>query len=103
MVPYMCDLQRNGTGELTKQKETHRLRKQSYSGQGKGRVREPGMVMHTLLYLKRITNKDLLYSSENSAQCYVAAWIGGEFGGEWIPVYVWLSPFTVPLKLAQHC
>ena len=26
--------------------------------------------------------KDLLYSTENSAQCYVAAGIGGEFGGE---------------------
>ena len=68
-----------------------------------GTVREFGIDMYTLLYLKRITNKDLLYSSENSAQCYVAAWIWGEFGGEWIPVYLWLSPFTAPLKLAQHC
>ena len=24
----------------------------------------------------------------NSAQCDVAAWMGGEFGGEWIHVYV---------------
>ena len=103
MVPYMCDLQRNDTGELTKQKETHRLRKQSYSGQGKGRVRESGMVMHTLLYLKRITNKDLLYSTANSTQCYVAVWKGGEFGGEWIHVYVWLSPIAVHLKLSQYC
>ena len=23
--------------------------------------------------------------------------------GEWIPVYVWLSPFAVHLKLSQHC
>ena len=35
------------------------------------------MDMHTLLYLKRITNKDLLYSTQNSAQCYVAALMGG--------------------------
>ena len=35
----------------------------------------------TLLYLKWITNKDLLYSTGNSAQCYVAAWMGGEFEG----------------------
>ena len=28
--------------------------------------------------------KDLLCSTWNSAQCYVAAWMGGEFGGEWI-------------------
>ena len=34
----------------------------------------------TLLYLKWITNKDLLYSTWNSAQCYAAAWIGGWFG-----------------------
>ena len=32
--------------------------------------------------------------------CYVSAWMGGEFGGEWIHVYVWVSPFTVHLKLS---
>ena len=47
--------------------------------------------------------KDLLYSTRNSAQCYVAAWMGREFGGEWIHVYVWLSPFAVHLKLSQCC
>ena len=30
------------------------------------------MDMYTLLYLKWITNKDLLYSTGNSAQCYVS-------------------------------
>ena len=50
-----------------------------------------------------IINKDLLCSAGNSAQCYEAAWMGGEFGGEWIHVYVWLSPFTVHLKLSQYC
>ena len=39
-------------------------------------VREFGMDMSTLLYLKWIANKDLLYSTGDSAQCYVAAWIG---------------------------
>ena len=34
---------------------------------------------------------------------YVAIWIGGEFGREWIHVYVWLSPFAVHLKLSKHC
>ena len=61
------------------------------------------MDMNTLLYLKWITNKDLLCSTGNSARCYVVAWMGGDFGGEWIHVYVWLSPFTVHLKLSQHC
>ena len=54
--------------------------------------------MYTLLYLKWIANKDLLYSTGNSAQCQVAAWLRGEFGGEWIHVYTWLSPFKVHLK-----
>ena len=40
--------------------------------------------MYTLLYLKWIINKDLLYSTRNSAQCDMAAWMGGEFGGEWM-------------------
>ena len=40
-----------------------------------------------------------MYTTWNSALCYVAAWIGAEFGGEWIPVYVWLSPFSVHQKL----
>ena len=47
------------------------------------------MNMNTLLYLKGITNKDLLYSTGNSAHCYVAAWMGGEFGGDgYIYTYV---------------
>ena len=45
-----------------------------------------GMDMYTLLYIKWITDKDLLCSTRNSAQCYAAAWMGGEFGGEWIHV-----------------
>ena len=75
--------------ELTKQEETHR--EQSNGCQ------------YTALYLKWTTKKGLLYSTGNSAQCYVAAWMGGEFGGERIHVYVWLSPFTVYLKPSQHC
>ena len=37
---------------------------------------EFGIDIYTLLYLKQITNKNLLYSTGNSAQCYVAAWMG---------------------------
>ena len=46
-----------------------------------------------------LTNKDLLCSTGKSAQCHVAAWMGGEFGGEWMHVYAWLSPSAVHLKL----
>ena len=40
---------------------------------GKGSDREFGMDMDTTMYLKWITNKVLLCSTGNSAQCYVAA------------------------------
>ena len=56
------------------------------------------MVVYTQLYFKWITNKDLLNSTWNSAQCYVAAWMGREFGGEWIHVCIWLRLFTIHLK-----
>ena len=39
------------------------------------------MDTYTLLYLKWVTNKDLLDSTGNSAQCYLAAWMGGQFCG----------------------
>ena len=42
---------------------------------------EFGMDVYTLLYLKWITNMDLLYSTWNSAEWYVAACIRGEFAG----------------------
>ena len=65
---------------LTKQKETHRLRKPCYGCLGEGIVREFGKVMHTLLYSKWITKKDLLYSTENSAPGCVAAQRGVGLG-----------------------
>ena len=49
-------------------------------------------------------NQQGLYNTENSPQCYVAAWMRERVGleGEWLHVYVWLSPFSVHLKLSQH-
>ena len=44
---------------------------------GEGIVKE-----YTLQYLKWISNKDLLYTTWNYFQCYVAAWMGGELGGD---------------------
>ena len=81
---------------LTKQKQIHRQRKNLWLPWGRrmGRTDSQGVwagYVHTA-DLKWITNQDLLYSTWNSAQCYVAAWMGGEFGGEWIHMYVWLSP-----------
>ena len=64
---------------LIKQKQTYRFRKRIYGCLGE-RDRELGMDIYTLLYVKGISNKVLLYSTGNSAQCYIAAWMGGEFG-----------------------
>ena len=49
-------------------------------------VRESGVDRYTLLCLTWATNKDLQYSTRDSAECYLAAWMGGEFGGQWIHV-----------------
>ena len=68
-----------------------------------GRDMEFGIDMYTLLYLKWITNKVLLYSTGNTAQCYNTVWMRGEFEGEWIHVYIGLSPSAIHLKLPQHC
>ena len=68
------------TNELTYKTETDsQLREGTYScrweGCGEGIVRAFRMDMFTLLYLKWIMNKDLLYSTWIFAQCYVAAWM----------------------------
>ena len=68
-----------------------RLREWIYSCQGRGIVGELEMDIYTLLCLKRVTNKDLLYITWNSAQCCVAAWMGGELGEEWIHVPLLLT------------
>ena len=47
-------------------------------------------------------SQHILYSTWISTQCYVAAWMGGDLGGEWMRVHVWLCPFTVQLKLLYH-
>ena len=43
---------------------------------------------HTAMF--KVDNQQLptVFSTWNSAQCQVAAWMGGEFGEEWIHVYV---------------
>ena len=62
----MWDLKRNDKNELAYKTDLQTLR--MMKGCGKGIVKEFGMDMHTLLYLKWITNKDLLYSAWDSAQ-----------------------------------
>jgi len=62
---------------FTKQKQTHRLREGSYGyrweRRKEGPVREFGMDLYILVYLKWVTNKVLLHSTGNSAQGYMGA------------------------------
>ena len=51
-------------------------------------VRESVMDVDTLLDLTPRSSQDLLESTGDSAECHVAAWMGGEFGGERVHVYV---------------
>ena len=55
-IPYMWNLKRNDTNELTKQKETHRLRKPTHGCRGEGAVRDFGKDMYTLLCLEWVTS-----------------------------------------------
>ena len=97
MTSLVCENQKEiiQMNLLRIQKETHRLRKQTHGCRGEGIVEDFEKLMYTLLYLKWITNKNLLYSTWNSAQCYVPTWMGGGFGEEQIHVYVQLNSFTV--------
>ena len=82
----MQNLKRNDTYQLiSKQKQTHRQRMNLFlpgGRMGDRMFREFGINKYSLLYLKWITNKNLLYSTGNSAQCSVVAWMGGESGEE---------------------
>ena len=80
---------------FTKQKQTHRLWKQTYGYQrrklGGGRKAgkaEFGIHIYTLLYVKQIINKDLLYSTGNSIQYSVITYMGKEFVKGWMYAYV---------------
>ena len=55
-------------------------------------------MLWVLLYLRWITNNELLCSTGNSTQLYDSLDGRGVFGTR-IPGYIWLSPFTVHLKL----
>ena len=55
-----------------------------------GRDRDFGMNRYTLLYLKWISNKDVLRSTGNSAQCCVEAWMRGSLGENgYMHMYGW--------------
>ena len=93
-VPTGIQWQERGNGRI--KMVWSRLREWTYSCQGErrmgdGTVRDFGKVMYTLLYLKWITNKGLLYSTWNSAQCYVPACMGrGSWKNGYMYKYDWI-------------
>ena len=46
------------------------------------------MDMYTVLYIKWITDKDLLHNTGNSTQYSVMAYMGKENKKEWVYVYI---------------
>ena len=68
---YMWNLKIIQMDLLTKQKQTHKRRKQPYGSQkgGRGGINQEFVInRYTLLYIKQINNKDPLNSTENSTQ-----------------------------------
>ena len=80
---------------FTKQKQTHRCRKQTYGYQeekGVGGInQEFGISRYKLRYIKQINNKVLLYSTGNYIQYSVITYMGKESENGWIYVYVQLN------------
>ena len=96
-IPYMWNKEREYTNELIYKTETdsqiYRTHLWWPGGKpwGKGIVRQFLTNMYTLLHLKWMANKVLLYSTGDSAQCHVEVWMGGDLWRRtdtcgWIPM-----------------
>ena len=82
-IPCMQNVKGNDVMQINLLQNRNGLRTNwLLEGKDEGK-RQFGMDIYTLLSLKWITKKDLLYSTWNSTQCYMAAWTGGEFQEEW--------------------
>ena len=42
------------------------------------------------------------YSTWNSVQCYVAVWMGGKFGVEWIHIYKKLKKYEMNPQITKY-
>ena len=80
---------------LKKQKEAHRLRKQTYGCWG----RESQGVWdgHVHIAIFKMDNQQGIIVQHMELCCSAAAWMGEGFGGGQTHVSVWLSPFAVRL------
>lgn len=55
--------------------------------------------MYTLVFIKQVTNKDLLQSAGNSTQHSTMAYMEKNLKSKWVYVYVEPTHFPVHLKL----
>ena len=84
---------KNGTNEpiykteIESQKQKTKLMITKGAKGGGGINWEIGIDIQTLLYIKQITNKNLIYSTENSIQYSVMTYMGKESKIEWIYLY----------------
>jgi len=90
-TPYMWNLKRNDIHELTKQKETHRLRERTFG------------CLHTLLYLKSHGIHGILVMPFTHGILFNIMWQPRWEGSLGENVYVLLGLFAVHLILSQHC
>ena len=104
---------KNDTNELTYKTETD-LQTQKTSvrlpkEKGRGINLEFGIKRHPSLYIKQITNKDLLNITGKHIQHLVITYHGKETEKEHIYIYMYIythtypNHFSVPLRLTQHC
>ena len=103
-IPSLRTLRRNDTNELTEQKQTHWLPEQGYSCCREGWGAEIGWDGHVHSTIFKTDNQQgptVLYMELCSVLC--GSLDGKELGGEWVHIYVWLSPFAMHLNLSQHC
>ena len=88
----MWNLTKSDTKELTKQKDSNILKTNLQLPKGKcgaGGINQGiGTDIYTLLYIKQISDNDLLHSTGKSTQYCVIANVGEESEKKWMCVFV---------------
>ena len=88
-ISLICGILKNGTNEhIYKTEIESQLQKTTYDYQVGKMNWETGIDIYTLLYIRKITNKDLLYSTGNTNQYTVMGYMGKESKKEQIYVYI---------------
>ena len=61
----------------------------------------PYSILHLLASMMHLIHQSgLLTARLDTSKCFVAAWMGGKLGKEWIHVFLWPGPITIQLKLS---